>query len=115
MKLIFVAGPFRAKTGWEIEQNVRRAEQLALEVWRSGYAAICPHANTRFFHGVLPDEVWLRGIKEILRRCDGLILVEEWKSSKGTRAEIKLARALKIPVFNSIKDLIAWEIWEILI
>lgn len=28
MKVIYVAGPFRAPNSWEIEQNIRRAEAL---------------------------------------------------------------------------------------
>ena len=30
MKLVYIAGPFRAPTPWQVEQNVRRAESLAL-------------------------------------------------------------------------------------
>jgi hypothetical protein len=48
MKLIYVAGPFRGKDAWEIECNIRRAESLALEVWRLGAACICPHPTPDF-------------------------------------------------------------------
>lgn len=68
MKLIYLAGPFRATTGWGIEQNVRRAEVVALELWKMGVAVLCPHANTRMFHGEAPDELWLEGTMEMLRR-----------------------------------------------
>ena len=71
-KLIYVAGPFRAPNSWEMEQNIRRAEALALEVWKLGLPAICPHANTRFYQGAAPDEVWLEGDIEIMRRCDAV-------------------------------------------
>ena len=60
MKVVYIAGPFRGPNAWEIEQNIRRAESLALEVWRAGAAALCPYTNTRFFQGAAPDDVWLR-------------------------------------------------------
>ncbi len=40
MKIIFISGPYRGANTWEVEQNVRRAEALALEVWRLGHVAI---------------------------------------------------------------------------
>lgn len=109
MKLIYVAGPFRGKDNWEIECNIRRAETLALEVWRIGCAVICPHCNTRFFQGAAPDEVWLEGDLEILRRCDAMILTPDWERSSGARAEREEAIRLGIPVFYDIGDLQRWE------
>jgi hypothetical protein len=108
MRVIFVSGPFRAATAWEIEQNVRRAETLALEVWRAGFAAICPHTNTRFFDGAAPDRLWLDGDIEILRRCDALILVPGWERSSGSVHEVAVANDLAIPVFSSVETLVAW-------
>jgi len=36
LKIVYVAGRFNADTHWEVEQNVRRAEALAVEVARLG-------------------------------------------------------------------------------
>ena len=114
MKVVYIAGPFRAPNSWEIEQNIRRAENLALEVWmltkngESLASAICPHANTRFFQGYGPDEIWLRGDLEIVLRCDALLLVEGWERSEGTLKEIEFARDNNIPVFNTLENLYAW-------
>ena len=105
MKVVYVAGPFRGKDAWEVEQNIRRAEALALEVWRLGCAAICPHANTRFFDRALPDETFLKGDLEILRRCDAMILTEDWERSSGARAERQYAIDHNILVFYKIQDL----------
>ena len=110
MKLVYIAGPFRADTAWQIECNVRKAEELSLMVWRLGAACICPHTNTRFFDGAAPDEVWLDGYIEILKRCDAVLLVggSEWKSSRGTRYEINKAEELGLPVFTEIAFLADW-------
>jgi nucleoside 2-deoxyribosyltransferase len=88
-----------------MEQNIRRAEALALECWRAGYATICPHSNTRFFQGAAPDGVWLNGDLEILRRCDALVLTPDWDRSSGARAEVSFALKHGIPVLHSVKSL----------
>jgi len=101
MKIAYVAGPFRAKNSWLIEQNIRRAEELSLEVWNiPGWCAICPHTNTRFFQGAAPDQVWLEGDLEILRRCDAVVLTWDWRISSGARAEVEEALRIKLPIFD---------------
>jgi nucleoside 2-deoxyribosyltransferase len=107
MKVVYIAGPFRGANAWEIEQNIRRAEELALEAWRSGFAVICPHTNTRFFQGAAEDRIWLDGDLEILRRCDAVLLTADWERSSGARAEVDVARALGIPVFCALGELVA--------
>lgn len=106
--VIYIAGPYRAANSWEIEQNVRRAEALALEVWRLKCAAMCPHANTRFFQGAAPDEVWLLGDLAMLAKCDAMLVVPNWEKSSGTRAEIQFAQSKGIPVLYTRHQLILW-------
>jgi len=106
VRVVYIAGPFRGPNSWEIESNIRRAEALALEVWCAGFAAICPHANTRFFQGAAPDSVWLKGDLDILGRCDALLATEDWERSEGARAEVGFARENSIPVFFSLEELI---------
>lgn len=108
MKVVYIAGPFRGKDNWEIECNIRRAETLALAVWRLGCAVICPHANTRFFQGAAPDEVWLSGDLEIMYRCDAVLLTEDWERSQGAGMERARAIERHIPVFYNIEDLQEW-------
>lgn len=99
MKLVYIAGPFRGPNSWEIEQNIRAAESLALEVWRMGAAVICPHANTRFFQGAADDDVWLKGDLEILSRCDVILMTEDWRRSTGATEEHDFAVERGIDVF----------------
>lgn len=108
MKVIYIAGPFRGNSSWDIEQNIRRAETLALEVWRLGAACLCPHTNTRFFQGAADDEVWLKGDLELLRRCDAVLMTDDWEKSSGARAEALFAARQSIPVFLSLGGLKAW-------
>ncbi len=108
MKVIYIAGPFRGPNAWEIERNIRRAEEIALACWRLGAAVICPHANTRFFTGAAPDEVWLEGDMELLKRSDAVMLTENWSRSSGATAEREEARRFGLPVFESLEQLSRW-------
>ena len=108
MKVVYIAGPFRGPNSWEIEENIRRAERLALEVWRLGVACICPHTNTRFFQGAAPDNVWLDGDLELVKRCDAVLLTSDYSRSSGATAEKLFAEEHNIPVFVSIGDLEEW-------
>lgn len=81
--VVFISGPFRGENSWEIEKNVRRAEELAFEVWKLGAACICPHMNTRYWDKTLPDDVFLDGDLAILLKCDALLHTFDWKKSIG--------------------------------
>ena len=108
MKVIFICGPFGATNSWVLEQNVRNAEALSFEVWRAGAAAICPHASSRYFLGSLPEEMFVAGYKEILKRCDAVLLVLNWEMSKGSVGEVEEAKRIGIPIFDSIYKLKVW-------
>jgi hypothetical protein len=91
-----------------MEQNIRAAETLALEVWRLGAACICPHTNTRFFQGAAPDDVWLKGDLEILDRCDAILMTKNWESSAGATAEREEAISQNLRIFYDVADLRYW-------
>lgn len=101
MKVAYVAGKYRDSRGpYYIRENIRAAEAVAVELWRMGFAVICPHKNTEFFDGAAPDEVWLKGDLELIRRCDLVVMVPGWEDSQGSRAEYALAAKLRLPVFQ---------------
>lgn len=108
MKLGYVAGPFRGKSHWEIAENIRNAERIALEVWRLGAACICPHANTMHFQDAAPDHVWLDGDLEMLARCDFMVMTPDWQRSSGARAEHEFATKRHIPIFYDVPTLSTW-------
>lgn len=108
MKVIYVAGPFRGGTTWDVEQHVRHAEELAYRVAQLGAMPLCPHTNTRYSHGLLTEQFWLDGTLELMSRCDALVLTDDWHSSAGARDEVQKAHALNLPVFDSIEALGVW-------
>jgi len=106
--VVYIAGPFRAADAWAIEKNIRRAEELAWEVWALGAAAVCPHCNTRFFQNSLRDEVWLQGDLAILAKCDAVLLTPDWERSQGARTEVLFAAQRGIPIFEDLGELAGW-------
>jgi hypothetical protein len=108
MKVVYVAAPYRAPTPWGVEINIHRAKRAALEVWHAGAVALCPHANTAHFDGEAPDEVWLAGTLELMRRCDAVYVPGPRNISAGMRAEIDEATSLGMPVFMDLLELVCW-------
>lgn len=108
MPVVYIAGPYRGPDNWTIEGNIRRAETLALDVWRAGAAALCPHANTRFFQYAAPDDVWLRGDLAMLAKCDAILMTPDWQKSSGAREELLFAQHRGIPVFYTLTQLREW-------
>jgi nucleoside 2-deoxyribosyltransferase len=102
--IIYVAGPFRGKNAWEVEENIRRAERAGFSLAERGFMPLIPHCNTRFFNGTLTDEFWLEGTLELLKRCDAVFLVDGWSNSQGTQKEVEEAKKLGIPVYYETTD-----------
>ncbi len=92
MKVAYVSGPYRSQDGPNgILANIVAARAVAIELWRMGYAVICPHTNTALMDGAADDSVWLAGDLEILKRCDLIVMVPGWEESKGAISEYKYA------------------------
>lgn len=110
MKAIYIAGAYTAPNAWEREQNIRRAEAAALQLWQAGVPAICVHAIARHFYGAVAEADAIAIDFAILERCDAVLLTEGWAESAGTKAEIERARELGMEVWSvaRIDDLIAW-------
>lgn len=112
MKVIYIAGPFRAATAWRIAENIRDAERFGKVVAELGAMPLIPHANTAHFHGLFTERFWLDGTMELLRRCDAVVLIPGWGHSQGARAERKEAERLGIPVFLVIDDATESAWWQ---
>ena len=87
MKIVYIAGPYTDKTAWDIEQNVRKAEELALMVAEMGGAPLCPYTNSRFFFGTCTEEFWYAATMALPKKCDAIVMLEEWRNSKGSKEE----------------------------
>ena len=97
MRLVYVAGPFRG----DVPRNVETALAWGRRVVRAGALAVVPHLLGREFGPVRPDETWwLKAKLELLRRCDGVLLIPGWERSSGSVNERNEALRLNLPVFD---------------
>lgn len=113
MRVVYIAGPFRAPTQWGIVENTRNAERWGKVVAEAGGMPLIPHANTQHFHGLQTEAFWVEGTLELLRRCDALLLIPGWVASMGAVGERDEAERLTIPIFeghSTLKcpELAAW-------
>lgn len=94
MRIAYISGPYRADAIWKIHANIERARQAAMEYWRWDWAVICPHLNSGLMDGFVPDEQFLNGDMEFIRRLgpgDAIVMLPGWSSSEGSRRERDLA------------------------
>ena len=96
-RIIYVAGPYRAPTHEGIQANIDRALIAAQRLWRMGYVAVAPQANSQHFEG--KDWWYLDGYILLLRRCDAIYVLKDSENSQGTQAEIKEARIQGLRVY----------------
>lgn len=106
-KIIYISGPYRDGRGeYYVHQNIQVARTFALEVWRLGGVALCPHLNTVFFGGVdgMDDDVWLKGDLALLRRCDAILMITGWQYSRGAKTELRYATERGMSVLFSLEE-----------
>ncbi|EJY0635094.1 DUF4406 domain-containing protein [Salmonella enterica subsp. enterica serovar Schwarzengrund] len=109
MKLCYISGPYRAECALKTSRNVSRAEQMGkrLTLERPEWFPVIPHKNTELwdFDGGLRNvqpEYYLSGTLEVMRRCDAVLVLPDYRRSSGTLAEIAEAERLGIPVYYSV-------------
>lgn len=110
IRVVYVAGPYSAKTREGVEANIRRAELLGLEVAKLGACPLIPHTNTSApeFEAAQPYTFWIDATAELLRRCDAVIFTPDWGQSSGARGENLLAAELLMPMFYTMEALADW-------
>jgi hypothetical protein len=108
MRVIYVAGRFTGMDRACVQRNIAEAVAVGLDVARVGAVPLIPHSNTQHpnFESLQPYEWWIEATKELLRRCDGIIMVPGWEASKGACGELAEAQRLGLAVFMSIEELV---------
>jgi hypothetical protein len=110
IKLIYIAGPFSAKTREGVEANILRAAELGVEVAKLGACPWVPHANTALpaYEHVQPYEFWIEATELQRQKCDALLTLDGWETSRGARKEVNAATEQGQPVFLSLAELARW-------
>lgn len=93
-KILYIAGPYRRKTINETCENIMEARRRMVWAWLSGWIPICPHTNSAFIDGIIPDRYILQGYKHLVTLCDAILLGswgEGWQNSPGSVEEYQVA------------------------
>lgn len=98
--VVFLAGPYRTTVYGDMFSNLQVASKYLLALWKAGFVTICPHRNTFMFDGLIEDDVFLDGYREILRRCDVMVLLPNWRTSSGTLGEVRVANQEGLPMLD---------------
>ncbi len=110
--LVYIAGPFSAKTREGVEANIKAAELVGLVIASLGGMPIIPHCNTSHpdFESAQGYQFWIAGTAKLMARCDAVVLVKGWETSKGATRERDLALQLGIPIreYEKTKDIGSW-------
>lgn len=95
--MIYLAGALRGNI---IKKtiNMITAKKWALHYWKSGYIVYSPHLNSGWLDTPETDKFVLPANLEILRRCDKLVVMPNWRNSRGTIQEVKFAKKHGIPI-----------------
>lgn len=106
--VVWVAGHYRGAHECIVYRHIQRAREAAELIWRCGGVALCPHLNTAFMGGVVPDEVFLAGDLVLVERSDALFALHGWRESVGATGEVTHAKKRGIPVFEDEVELRKW-------
>ena len=113
MRRVYVAGPYSADNVLEVLRHIGRGQKMCADLFALGFAPFCPWHDKSYvtdnFNAEFKVKDFYRYSMEWLKVSEAVLLVGEYKKSKGTLAEIKTAKRLKIPVFDNIADLLEWD------
>ncbi len=109
MSVIYVAGPYSARSEEGVRENIDNACRAGFEILRRGHAPLIPHMNERFgtwhvnaFGEDLTQEEYLAWDVQLLAWCDGLLFLGP---SPGANRERQFASERGIPVYTSVNQL----------
>ncbi len=97
-RVLYISGPYRAKTLSGVYDNILTARRWAKYYWEKGYVVLCPHMNSAFMDGENTDAQFLEGDLRLLERTDAIVMIPGWKNSVGAKAELEHAKNLGMKV-----------------
>lgn len=118
-EVVYIAGPFTAPTVEGMVTFCNAAIEVGKRVRAFGLVPMVPHISLcggmalRLESQLIfeaPPLTWEEAMvdcRELLQRCDAVLMVEGWERSRGATEERELAKACGIPVFDTFAELVA--------
>jgi hypothetical protein len=118
-EVVYLAGPYSSPDPLVVAYRCNIASALARRVRALGMVPFVPHTGLAGGHSFVdgehlrtgaPELTWEEAMvdcRELLQRCDAVLMVEGWVRSKGATEERELAKACGIPVFDTFKEMVA--------
>jgi len=117
IKRVYIAGLLTPRGHWSVNPaidylaNVRNMIRVGKEVFFAGFVPFIPALDLQIFLALdekefITEPMIKRYSKDWLEVCDAILLTEGWRKSRGTLLEIEFAKERKIPIFESLDDLI---------
>lgn len=105
--VVYVSGPYSGPDRESIKANIAAARAAAVELWDSGYTALCPHTNTIHFEDDCSCgwDDYLAGDCELIARSDVVLMLPGWEQSRGACRERERALALGIPCVERLGEI----------
>ena len=102
-KRIYIAGPYSADNLIDYEAHKRIGRAMGAYLTAHGYAPYCPFLDSVYLEGVYGDAITVKDLQEVsmayVETCEAMLILPGWENSKGTKAEIKRAKELNLPVY----------------
>ena len=89
--LVYLSGKYRDVDEHSVDCNIQHAKRVAADLWKMGYAVICPHANSQHMGFKDDGGCFLEGDMAMVERSDLLVMLPNWESSEGAQLERRLA------------------------
>jgi hypothetical protein len=107
---VYVAGKYNDNNIVSALDNMREGMRAGLEVLLAGFVPFVPWFDYHFQLNLrdgetLTDEDYKRYSMVWLEVCDAVLVLPSWISSEGTKAEIRRAIELDMPIFFNLKQL----------
>ncbi len=102
--LIYLATPYSSPNPYVRLKRFMHVNRFAAELMREGKHVFSPISHTHPIaeQCALPTdwEFWRKYDEVMLSRCQSLVVlkVEGWETSKGVRAEMKIAKRMGLPI-----------------
>lgn len=116
---VYVAGAYSDDNVLGVLKNIGRGEEIASQVFQLGFAPFTPWHDKSFvtthWNNEFTVPMFYNYCMEWLKVSDCVLVVpnvsglKNWEDSKGTLAEIEVAKENDIPVFYSIDELISFK------